>query len=99
MNNKTNKTIIITSDVAMDWNLARTRRSKSEVIFWNSDGATRTTWQRGGSALLADLVSLFCFRCESPDDSYRAVLKGLQAGSSYRVSSHAGGDLGVFSGA
>jgi alpha-galactosidase len=47
----------------------------------------------------ADLISLFCFRCESPDDSYRAVLKGLQAGASYRVSSHAGDDLGVFSGA
>jgi hypothetical protein len=47
----------------------------------------------------ADLVSLFCFRCESPDDSYWAVLKGLQAAASYRVSSHSSGGLGVFSGA
>jgi alpha-galactosidase len=47
----------------------------------------------------SSLVSLFCFRCESPDDSYRAVLKGLQADASYRVSSHGGGDLGAQTGA
>ena len=48
--------IIITGDIAMDWNLARTRRSKSDVSFWSADDSTSTTWQRGGSALLADLV-------------------------------------------
>ena len=48
--------IIITGDVTMDWNLARTRRSRSDVSFWSADDTTRTTWQRGGAALLADLV-------------------------------------------
>jgi hypothetical protein len=53
---KADKTIIITGDIAMDWNLARTRRFRSDVSFWSMDDTTSTTWQRGGSALLADLV-------------------------------------------
>lgn len=53
---KEEKTIIVTGDIAMDWNLARTRRSKSDVSFWSADDTTSTTWQRGGSALLADLI-------------------------------------------
>ena len=48
--------IVITGDITMDWNLARTRRVRSEVSFWSADDTTSTTWQRGGSALLADLV-------------------------------------------
>ena len=43
----------------MDWNLARPRRSHSDVSFWNADDTTHTTWQCGGSALLADLVEAF----------------------------------------
>jgi RyR domain len=53
---KSEPTIIVTGDVAMDWNLARTRRTRSDVSFWSADDTTRTTWQRGGAALLADLV-------------------------------------------
>jgi hypothetical protein len=53
---KCNFLIIITGDVAMDWNLARTRRSTSDVSFWSADDTTSTTWQRGGSALMADLI-------------------------------------------
>jgi hypothetical protein len=53
---KADKTIIVTGDIAMDWNLARSRRSKSDMPFWNADDTTSTTWQRGGSALLADLI-------------------------------------------
>ena len=49
-------TIVITGDIAMDWNLARARRSKSDAPFWSADDTTSTTWQRGGAALLADLV-------------------------------------------
>jgi hypothetical protein len=37
---KTEQTIIVTGDVSMDWNLARTRRSKSDVSFWSSDDTT-----------------------------------------------------------
>ena len=53
---KSAQPIIVTGDVAMDWNLARTRRSKSEISFWSADDTTSTTWQRGGAALLADLL-------------------------------------------
>ncbi len=53
---KLEQTIIVTGDIAMDWNLARTRRSTSDTSFWSADDTTRTTWQRGGAALLADLV-------------------------------------------
>ncbi len=48
--------IIVTGDIAMDWNLARTRRSRNDISFWSADDTASTTWQRGGSALLADLV-------------------------------------------
>jgi hypothetical protein len=54
--NKSDQTVIITGDVAMDWNLARARRSKSEMSFWSSDDNTSAIWQRGGAALLADLL-------------------------------------------
>ena len=54
--NKENRTIIISGDVTIDWNLTRTRRSKNDIAFWSADDTTSTTWQRGGSALLADLV-------------------------------------------
>jgi hypothetical protein len=38
MNNpKKEQTVIVTGDVAMDWNLARTRRSKSDISFWSAD--------------------------------------------------------------
>ncbi len=57
MNNlKAEKVAIITGDVTMDWNLARTRRSKNDISFWSADDTTSTTWQRGGCTLLADLV-------------------------------------------
>jgi hypothetical protein len=53
---ETEQIIIVTGDIAMDWNLARTRRSRSDTSFWSADDTTSTAWQRGGSALLADLV-------------------------------------------
>ena len=55
---KKEQIVIVTGDIAMDWNLARTRRSKSDTSFWSADDTTSTTWQRGGAALLADLVSV-----------------------------------------
>jgi hypothetical protein len=48
--------VVVTGDVTMDWNLARTRRSDSSSVAWNADDCTRTYWQRGGAALLGDLV-------------------------------------------
>ena len=74
MNKSKSEQIIITGDVTMDWNLARTRRSKSDVSFWSVDDTTSTTWQRGGSALLADLVE--------------AVAKDLQKSGAPQFSIH-----------
>ncbi len=50
------KVIVVTGDVTMDWNLARTRRSDDGAAAWNADDCTRAYWQRGGAALLADLI-------------------------------------------
>jgi hypothetical protein len=50
------KIVIVTGDVAMDWNLARARRCKRDLSFWSAADTTCIYWQRGGSALLADLV-------------------------------------------
>ena len=72
--NKTESIIIITGDVTMDWNLARMRRSKSDVSFWSADDTTSTTWQRGGSALLADLID--------------AIAKDLQKNGAHQFSIH-----------
>ncbi|MFH1008270.1 MAG: alpha-galactosidase, partial [Candidatus Latescibacterota bacterium] len=46
-----------------------------------------------------DMISVFCFRCNSPDDTFRAVLKGLDPEASYQLASHSEGELGVLSGA
>jgi hypothetical protein len=56
MENLKAATVIVTGDVTMDWNLARTRRSKRDLSVWSADDITSICWQRGGSALLADLV-------------------------------------------
>jgi hypothetical protein len=50
-------TVIVTGDVTMDWNLARTRRSRLGSSVWSADDTTSTYWQRGGAALLADLIA------------------------------------------
>ena len=65
---KATKNIIVTGDVTMDWNLARKRRTKSDITFWSADDTISTTWQRGGSALLGDLVEAIA-RSFTPDGS------------------------------
>jgi hypothetical protein len=51
--------VVVTGDVTIDWNLARFRRARADVglRMWWSDDRTRACWQRGGAALLADLIS------------------------------------------
>ena len=49
--------VVVAGDVTMDWNLARTERSDDATMGWIAGGRTRTCWQRGGAALLADVVS------------------------------------------
>ena len=53
---KNQKVVVVTGDVTIDWNLAHTRRSDSAEAAWNADDSTRAYWQRGGAALLADLI-------------------------------------------
>jgi hypothetical protein len=50
------KVVVVTGDVTIDWNLARTRRLQAEASVWNADDRTRACWQRGGAAMLADLI-------------------------------------------
>jgi len=49
---KSERILIVTGDIAMDRNLARTRRSRIDISFWRVDDTNSTTWQRGGSARL-----------------------------------------------
>jgi hypothetical protein len=57
MNPKTEKIVIVTGDVTMDWNLMRIRRSRDSHGRWDSENTTRACWQRGGAYLLADLIA------------------------------------------
>ena len=50
------KEIVVTGDVTFDWNLARTRGSPADGAGWSTDDCTRACQQRGGAALLADLI-------------------------------------------
>lgn len=50
------RSIVVAGDVTMDWNLARTRGVAAARAAWNSDDCTRAYWQRGGAAMLGDLV-------------------------------------------
>jgi hypothetical protein len=54
MANATKKTVIVTGDVTMDWNIAQERNR--DGIEWNVDRCSRVWWQRGGAALQADLL-------------------------------------------
>jgi len=49
--------IVVTGDVTIDWNLARINRGTSKELTWKPDDSTHACWQRGGAALLADLIA------------------------------------------
>jgi len=44
-NRNADMTIIVTGDVAMDWNLARTRRCKRDLSVWSADDVTSTYFE------------------------------------------------------
>lgn len=50
-------TIVVTGDFTIDWNIARIRSSEGTGQAWNPDDRTRACWQRGGAALVGDLVA------------------------------------------
>jgi hypothetical protein len=49
--------IIVTGDFTIDWNVARFRSNEGAGLAWNPDDRTRACWQRGGAALLGDMIS------------------------------------------
>ena len=49
--------IVVTGDVTMDWNLAYLSSSPDDHPNWNPSDRTTVSWQRGGAALLADLLT------------------------------------------
>ncbi len=51
------RTILISGDVTIDWNIAHKGRTGELALqTWNPNSWTRAYWQRGGAALLADLI-------------------------------------------
>ncbi|MDQ2975104.1 MAG: RyR domain-containing protein, partial [Acidobacteriota bacterium] len=58
--------LLISGDVTVDWNLARSRRSESGgACEWTADDSTRAYRQSGGASLLADLVKAVARECKS----------------------------------
>jgi hypothetical protein len=82
---KAERTIVVTGDVTMDWNLARSRRSRGDQAFWQSDDTTCAYWQRGGSALLADLVQTVAADLRQSGAGEFAVYQTAAPGNSSRV--------------
>jgi hypothetical protein len=81
---QSNKNIVVTGDVTMDWNLARTRRSKVEQFFWSAEDQTSASWQRGGAALLADLMEAVTGRLEKDGLGHFSICQTGAAGASTR---------------
>jgi len=50
------RTILVAGDLTIDWNIASTRSSESRSLAWTAEDSTRAYWQRGGAALLSDLI-------------------------------------------
>ncbi len=50
--------MVVTGDVTIDWHIATRRQRKGTQTAWNQTAWTRACWQRGGAALLADLIEV-----------------------------------------
>jgi hypothetical protein len=50
------RVVIVTGDVTIDWNVARVQRRDMPAHGWNAEDLTRACCQRGGAAMLADLI-------------------------------------------
>jgi hypothetical protein len=51
-----NRLLVVAGDVTMDWNLARNGQTRKATSVWNPNDKVDICWQRGGAALLADLL-------------------------------------------
>ena len=50
------KTVVVTGDFTLDWNLARRRGPEALNRIWEAAVCSWLRWQRGGAGLLADLI-------------------------------------------
>jgi hypothetical protein len=50
------KTVVVSGDFTLDWNLARGRGPEALNRVWEAAVCSRLRWQRGGAGLLADLI-------------------------------------------
>ena len=50
------KIVVVTGDITLDWNLARSRGPEAQGPAWEPQVCSRLRWRRGGAALLADLI-------------------------------------------
>ncbi len=58
MSEKTDaKTVVVSGDFTLDWNLARDRGPEALNSVWEAAVCSRLRWQRGGAGLLADLIN------------------------------------------
>lgn len=67
--------IAVTGDITMDWSLAKVNHGTGSHVTWSSDLRTYASWQRGGAALLADLVDLVA-RDVVPEQGYTLFQPG-----------------------
>jgi len=42
--------VVVSGDITLDWNLARSHGPGAEGPAWQSEVCSRLTWQRGGAA-------------------------------------------------
>jgi len=57
VNKKKNaKTIVVTGDLTIDWNIARVKREDIIIHVWNAENLTTAYCQRGGVAMLSNLI-------------------------------------------
>ncbi len=54
MSVETEKLCVVAGDVTLDWNIMHCETGKLEIADF---GGIRACWQRGGAALLADVIS------------------------------------------
>lgn len=76
MNKKeSTKTVVVTGDVTIDWNIARVQQKGSVSHVWNAEDLTCAFFQRGGAALLADLIEAVAKKLRQPKPANVKILQ------------------------
>jgi len=53
---RSSKSVIVAGDVTIDWNVARVQLMDCPTDVWSAENLSHAFYQRGGAALLADLI-------------------------------------------